>query len=131
MHHFQFCEPIPILSVIGCIAVLLLSRQGHSAEVARGLVFVALVISFLMIIIAIRSDDPGVVRAILTSNKAFRWVVISAVTMLGLAIFVPTLQRVFHFAPLHTDDLLLSIAAGALSVLWVEALEHWFLRRKR
>ena len=46
-----------------------------------------------------------------------------AALFLGLAIYVPILQRLFHFERLHGVDILISLAAGVLSVIWFELVK--------
>ena len=58
-----------------------------------------------------------------------RWVLPGAVGFLGVAVLVPFARGLFHFAPLHPTDLLLSLGAGLLCVLWFEVLKR--LRRAR
>jgi Ca2+-transporting ATPase len=36
---------------------------------------------------------------------------------------VPPLQRLFSFAPLHADDLALSLAAGVGCLIWFDLLK--------
>jgi P-type Ca2+ transporter type 2C len=62
-------------------------------------------------------------------NPAVRWVFLGAVTLLGVAVLVPVVRRLFHFAPLHLPDVLLSLGAGLLCVLWFEVVK--VVRRTR
>jgi hypothetical protein len=41
-----------------------------------------------------------------------------------VVLFVPFAQRLFHFAPVHADDLVLSVAAAPICLLWFEALKR-------
>jgi Ca2+-transporting ATPase len=43
-----------------------------------------------------------------------------AVVFLGLVLYVPFLRGLFRFGPLHLNDLILCLGAGAVSVLWFE-----------
>jgi P-type Ca2+ transporter type 2C len=62
-------------------------------------------------------------------NAAFRWVVGGTMALLALVLFAPFAQQLFHFAPLHADDLLFSLGAGLACVLWFEALKQFQRRR--
>ena len=62
-------------------------------------------------------------------NAALRWVVLGACAFLGAVLVVPFAQRLFHFAPLHPADLLLSLGAGLTCVLWFELVK--FARRHK
>jgi Ca2+-transporting ATPase len=45
-----------------------------------------------------------------------------------MVLFVPFARTLFHFAPLHPDDLVLSLGAGVASVLWFEGLKPYARR---
>jgi Ca2+-transporting ATPase len=52
-----------------------------------------------------------------------------AAAFLALALSVPFLRDLFRFSKLHVDDVVISVAAGLVSVLWFEAFKL-FQRRK-
>ena len=106
-----------------CVGVFLLARRDHSAEAARALTFATLVVAFVVVILVNRSWTRSAVAMLKVRNPAVRWVLLGAVTLLTLALAVPWLQRMFHFAPLHANDLAHSIGAGLVCVLWFEAVK--------
>ena len=106
-----------------CLGVFLLSRTHHQPDVARALTFATLVVSFLSIILTNRSWTRTTVDMLRVPNTALGWVVGGTAAFLALALFVPFVQRLFHFAPLHRGDLAMSLAAGAVCVLWFEMLK--------
>ena len=109
------------LSVLGvCLAVFLLARKGHSADTARALMFATLVAAFIVIILVNRSWTRSVIAMMRVPNAALQWVMIGTCTFLAVVLAVPFARRLFHFAPPHTTDLIISIGAGLLSVLWFE-----------
>lgn len=112
-----------------CVGVFLLSRTGHAPDAARALTFATLVVAFLVIILVNRSWTRSLLAMLRIPNAAFRWVVGGTAALLAMVLFVPFAQRLFHFAPLHPDDLFLSLGAGLVCVLWFEALKQ--LRRGR
>jgi Ca2+-transporting ATPase len=107
-----------------CVAVLLLARTRHSPDAARALTFATLVIAFLAIILVNRSWTRSVLAMLRVPNAAFRWVLGGTLLLLALALFAPFAQRLFHFQPVHADDLLLSVCAGAACVLWFEIVKR-------
>jgi len=111
-----------------CTGVFLLARTDHTTEASRALMFTTLVVAFLVIIVVNRSWTRSLVAMLGVPNAAFRWVVAGTAMLLAAVLFVPVLQRLFRFAPLHAYDLVLSIAAGLTCVLWFEALK-WHRRR--
>jgi len=50
-------------------------------------------------------------------------VVFGAITFLAVVLMVPFAQRLFYFAPIHPMDLIFSLGAGLVCVLWFEGLK--------
>ncbi len=112
-----------------CVGVFVLGRRGHTDDAARALTFVTLVISFVVVILVDRSWLQSAMAMLRIPNPAVRWVLPGAVGFLAVAVLVPFARKLFHFAPLHLSDLLLSFAAGLLCVLWFEVVKR--IRRMR
>jgi Ca2+-transporting ATPase len=108
-----------------CLGIVVLARPGHGSDAARALLFAALVVSFLTIILVNRSWSRSALGMMRAPNSAMWWVLAGAATLLSAILSVPALQRLFSFAPLHTDDLVLSLAAGILCLLWFELLKSF------
>jgi P-type Ca2+ transporter type 2C len=106
-----------------CVGVFLLARTNHSAEAARALMFATLVMAFLVIILVNRSWTRSAFTMLRIPNPALPWVVLGACAFLALVLLVPFIQKLFHFAPLHARDLLLSLGAGLGCVLWFELMK--------
>jgi magnesium-transporting ATPase (P-type) len=51
------------------------------------------------------------------------------IVLLGLVIFVPFLQDIFHFAPMHAIDFCLVFVAGIVSITWFELMKI-FMRKE-
>jgi Ca2+-transporting ATPase len=118
------------LSVLGvCLGVFFLSRRGHAPDAARALTFATLVIAILTLITVNRSWTRLLVAMLAVPNAAFRWVLGGTLALLAVVLFVPFAQRLFHFAPIHPGDLVLSVAAAPVCLLWFEALKR--VRRGR
>jgi len=112
------------LSVLAvCVGVFLIARRDHSPEAARALTFAALVVAFLAVILVNRSWTRTAVAMLRVPNAALGWVVLGASVLLAVVLVVPFAQRLFHFAPLHVTDLLLSLGAGAVCVTWFEVVK--------
>jgi len=120
-------QGLSILAV--CLGVFLLARQDHSADAARTLTFVTLVVAFVVVILVNRSSTRSLLAMLRVPNPAVRWVLLGASSFLALALLVPFLRRLFRFAPLHLPDLLLSLGAGVACVSWFEAVKR--VRRRR
>ena len=112
------------LSVLAvCLGVFLLARTDHSADAARALTFATLVVAFVVIILVNRSWTRSAFAMLRVPNAALQWVVLGACIFLAVVLVVPFAQRLFHFAPLHLTDLVLSLGAGLVCVLWFELVK--------
>jgi P-type Ca2+ transporter type 2C len=109
------------LVVIGVYKIAL--GLGQSEANARTLAFITLVISNLCLILSNRSWSRSILGSLSVYNKALLWVIAGATLFLGLAIYVPILQKLFHFERLHGVDILISLGAGVLSVIWFEIVK--------
>ena len=118
---FAVMQGLSVLTV--CLGVFLLARTSHSAEAARALMFATLVVAFVVIILVNRSWTRSAFAMLRVPNPALPWVVLGACAFLAVVLWVPVVQRLFHFAPLHAGDLLLSLGAGSTCVLWFELMK--------
>ncbi len=109
--------------LVVCLVVFLLARADHSAGAARALTFATLVVAFLVIILVNRSWTRSAFAMLRVPNAALRWVVFGAGGFLVAVLVVPVAQRLFHFEPLHAIDLVLSLGAGLVCVLWFELVK--------
>jgi Ca2+-transporting ATPase len=119
------------LSVLAaCLGVFLLSRSGHSSEAARALTFATLVVAFIVIILVNRSWTKSAFAMLCVPNTALKWVVTGACAFLAIILSVPFVQRLFDFAPLHPMDVVFSLGAGLVCVLWFELLKLGIRRQE-
>jgi P-type Ca2+ transporter type 2C len=96
---------------------------GQPVAEARTLSFVTLIISNLCLIISNRSWSRSIIASLSVPNTALKWVISSAALFLGLVIYTPFLQKVFHFGWMHFTDVLIALAAGIISVVWFEIVK--------
>jgi Ca2+-transporting ATPase len=113
-----------------CLVTFLLARDEHGADAARALTFAALVVSLLVIILINRSWSRPTIAMLAEKNVALWWVVAGSALFLALALFVAPVRALFSFAPLHPEDLGLSLLAGLVGLAWFEALKlmPWWRR---
>jgi Ca2+-transporting ATPase len=102
---------------------------GESVAQARTLSFVTLIVSNLCLILTNRSWQRGLFSSFAVRNPALLWVIGGALVFLALVVYVPALQRLFHFAFMHPMDLALAGAAGLFSIAWFELMK--LIRRRR
>ena len=112
------------LSVLAvCLGIVVLARPSHGPDAARALSFATLVVSFLTIILVNRSWTRTALGMLRAPNSALWWVVGGAGLCLAAILSIPALQTLFSFAPLHADDLALSLAAGVGCLIWFDLLK--------
>ncbi len=118
----SFAQGIVALIVVALVyqAALYL---GQPSDEARAIAFVTLIISNLCLILTNRSWSRTIFSSFKSPNPALAWVLGGALVFLALVIFVPFLQRIFHFAPMHAIDFCLALIAGIVSIIWFEILK--------
>jgi Ca2+-transporting ATPase len=119
------------LSVLfACLAIFVLARSGHGPDAARALTFSALVVSLLAIILMNRSWTRSTIAMLGERNAALWWVVAGGAGFLAVVLLVAPVRALFSFAPLHAQDVGLSLAAGLACLAWFEMLKltPWWRR---
>ncbi len=101
-------------------------RNGLADAEARALAFTCVVLGNLLLIITSRSSKRSVVALLRIPNQAQWWMLAGSCSALGAILMVPPLQRVFHFAAVHADDLLLPLAAVLVALAWSECMKAAF-----
>ncbi len=118
----SFLQGMSVLIIVFLIFVFFLYQNKGETE-ARTLTFLTLVFSNLMLIVTNLSWSKNFIAILQEKNKALLLVLSGTLLFLALIMFVPFLRNLFHFSTLHVDDLLLTVAAGFISVIWFEGLK--------
>lgn len=117
--------------LIAAAAVFLLGLKAGMAEgQARALAFACVVIGNLSLIISSRSAARGAMALLRIRNRAQWWIFAGAGTALGIVLYAPGVQQVFHFSHIHVPDLLWPVAAGAVAIVWFDLMKRAFRRRE-
>jgi Ca2+-transporting ATPase len=118
-------------SVLVAVALLyaLVLAAGTPETQARAMVFAAVVLGNVGLILSNRSRQATMLETLRRPNPALWWIVGGALLGLALALYVEPMLEIFRFAPLSWTQLLMSIAAAAVGLMWPE-LYKW-LRRPR
>jgi len=114
---------VVMLATLAVLAYTLSS--GVSAETARTLTFATVVIGNIGLILVNRSWQHSILNAPRSRNRALWWVVVGAFSFLILALTLPFMHEVFHFAPVTASQFALSALAGLGSVVWFEVFKEW------
>jgi Ca2+-transporting ATPase len=96
-----------------------------SDETARTLTFTTIVIGNLGLILVNRSWQHTILATLPSRNRALWWVIGGAFSFLVLALILPFMREVFHFAPITPAQFTLCVLAGVGSVIWFEGYKLW------
>jgi Ca2+-transporting ATPase len=104
-------------------------RQGLPENDARALTFVSLVLIDLGLVFVNRSFGRFSIKGPQSGNRALWWVAGVALSLLTMAVALPIGRDLFHFGPLHLDDLAVVAAIVALVVAVLELLKRLWQKR--
>jgi Ca2+-transporting ATPase len=108
-----------VLALVAGLFVMAL-RQGLAEPDARSLAFAALVATNLGLVLVNRSMGASIFAALTRPNAALWWVVVATTTILAAVILFPPARELFHFGPLHGDDIVVALASGLASLILLE-----------
>ncbi len=108
-----------------------LHTDGQRDDIARALTFVVLVLSNLGLIHANRAWGRTVLSGNPESNRQFGWIAAGTVVVLGIALSVPVISRLFSFAAPPPVMLLAALGAALLSMVWFEGVKRFQRQRQR
>jgi Ca2+-transporting ATPase len=95
-------------------------HNGFTEEATRALTFTTLVTGNLGLILVNRSWRHSVLCTLNIRNPALWWVIAGALAFLSLALTVPLLHEIFHFAPITIQQFGFCVLVGLSSVIWFE-----------
>jgi P-type Ca2+ transporter type 2C len=121
---------LSLLQGLGVLAIMLAVfffsyQNGQNEDYARTLMFATLVVANVALILVNRSWTRNIFSILRTPNKAVWWVIGGAFAFLTLVIYVPVLQKAFHFTTLRGLDIGIALVAGILSIVWFEGIKVW------
>lgn len=109
-------QGLGILALVAGIYAWALS-SGYGVGEARALAYVNLVFGNIGMIFSNRSWTESILKSLRRPNKALWIVAAAALGFLSLALFVPALNGVFGFAPLHLWELGLCVLTAVVTIL--------------
>jgi len=108
-----------VLALVAGLFVMALQQNLPEPD-ARSLAFAALVATNLGLVLVNRSLGASVFAAFTRPNAALWWVVVAAAAILASVILFPPARELFHFGPLHGDDVIVALASGLIALLLLE-----------
>ena len=121
-------QGLSVLSIVAAVYALAL-WLGKGENEVRALTFTTLIVSNLGLILINRSWSRSMIDMFKENNPALSFVIAGVFIVMGLTLYVPFLQKLFHFATLHFNDFVFCFIAGAVSIAWFELFKH-FSRKK-
>jgi P-type Ca2+ transporter type 2C len=115
-------------ALVAAIYLIALNRDMPEEEV-RALAFFSLVLAIVSLIFVNRSFSASLITALRRPSAALVWVLVTVPVMLSLTLLFPPVSALFRFGPLHLDDLALTLAAGAVVLVFLEALKPLWRER--
>jgi len=123
-------QGLGVLLIVVAVFAISLIRGIDDAEV-RTLTFTTLVVANLALILTNRSWERTIRETLHSRNLALWWIMGGTLAVLGAALYVPFMRKLFQFTSLSAIDLGMCLAAGVLSVTWFEGLKVFRQRKKK
>jgi P-type Ca2+ transporter type 2C len=105
-----------VLAFVAGLFVVAL-HQGLPEEDARSLTFASLVVTNLGLVLVNRAEGRSLLAAFRRRNAALWWVTAGTGSILSAALAFEPTRRLFHFGPLHTDDVAVALASGIVVLI--------------
>lgn len=119
---YAVTQGLGILAII--LGVFLLGKKlEYSENIIRAMIFIVLVVSNLLLIVANRSWQVSWKTVISKPNPALWWVIGIAFGLLVSVLFIPFLRDLFYFHSLTLNQALFCILFGIGCVGYLEALK--------
>lgn len=104
---------------------------GLAVEQARALTFTAMIVGDIWLIFINRSWSVPLRHSFALPNPALWWVVSAGLGMLGLALFLPFMNTLFHFSAPPLNHLLVTIGAVSMSLLLIGSVTKMQMHTKK
>ena len=119
-----------VLAFVAILFVIALHR-GLPEEDARALTFAALVAINLGLVLVNRSHRASLWTAFRRRNAALWWVAGATAAVLTAIVAFEPARKLFHFGPLHADDLGIALGSGLAVLLLLELAKRIASRSRR
>ena len=119
---WSLLQGVVVLVIVALIFVVSL-RLGMPQDAVRALVFFSLISGILALIFVNRSNKATLSSAIKLSNRALMVVVLAIGVMVAVIALWPMVRSLFRFGPLDMIDATVSLMAGIVTLVLLEALK--------
>jgi Ca2+-transporting ATPase len=119
-----------VLAFVAALFVIAL-HQGFPDTDARALAFTALVATNLGLVLINRSQGAALWAAFRRKNAALWWVTGATAAVLVLIVVFEPARDLFHFGPLHTDDVTIALGSGMAVLLILAFAKRFALSPRR
>jgi len=127
---WSLLQGVLVLALVAGLFVMALQQNLPKPD-ARSLAFAALVATNLGLVLVNRSLGASIFAAFTRPNAALWWVVVAAAAILAGVILFPPARELFHFGPLHGDDITVALACGLITLLLLDLakqlMQPWHL----
>lgn len=122
----SFMQGLGVLVAVALLYGLVLAHGTPEPE-ARAMGFAVVVLGNISLILSTRSPHAALAATLRSARPILWWIVGGALLGLTLALYVEPLREIFRFAKLNWTQVLLSFAASAAGLIWLELykLAHW------
>src|SRR5262249_42026818 len=120
---WSLLQGVLVLALVAGLYVMAL-RQNLPEPDTPSLAFAARVPGNLGLVLVNRSLSASVSAAFTRPNAALWWVVAATAAILAGVILFPPARELFHFGPLHGDDITVALAAGLIALLLLESAKR-------
>ncbi len=101
-------------------------HQGLPEGDVRALTFTTLVVANLGLVLVNRSQGASLWAAFRRRNASLWWATAATSIVLALIVALPPVRALFHFGPLHLDDVAIAIGCGIVVLLLLETIKRWW-----
>jgi len=102
---------------------------GHNEDSTRTLVFITLISANIFLTLVNRSFYYSVIASLQYKNNLLVGILVTTIALVGIILFVPFINHFFKFEIPGVKETIISIAAGFLSVIWMEFYKY--IKRKK
>ena len=108
----------------------LIHTTSYTIEHIRTFVFAALGINSLLFVFSCRNLHRNIWKYNPFSNRYLMGAVMIGFILLGVVVYLPILQILFHSVALNVVDWILLIGLGLVNVLLIEIVKWYFINRR-